>query len=150
MALAIRSGMCLLLFSCVLGFAMVLHGNQQITLGKPPEIYGAAGVMKFPHGVPIHSIQFLPFLGTLQKHEMERSLQEEHQHSYSNACVLLSNHLSSTRKRTILPRQFHKEYIRRTRLVMSGAVQLSSGISIEKTIAFHVGKNAVVAGHVLQ
>jgi hypothetical protein len=65
MTLAVRGGMCLLLFSCMLGFLLVLHGNQQIAIGRSPEIFGAAGAMKFPHGVPMHAIQFLPLLAWL-------------------------------------------------------------------------------------
>ena len=67
MVLAIRSGMALLLFSCLLGFVLVGYGNHQISLGKAPEVYGSAGVMKFPHGVPMHAIQFLPMLVWLMK-----------------------------------------------------------------------------------
>lgn len=65
MRLAIQSGMWLLLVSCLLGFALVQHGNQQQALGKAPEVVGAAGVAKFPHGVPIHAIQMLPVLAWL-------------------------------------------------------------------------------------
>ena len=60
MAVAIRGGMVLLSFSCLLGFVLVGWGNYQLALGRPPEIFSAAGVMKFPHGVPMHAIQFLP------------------------------------------------------------------------------------------
>jgi hypothetical protein len=65
MTLAIRGGMALLLFSCLLGFVLVVHGNHQVSLGRAPEIFGAAGVMKFPHGTPMHAIQFLPILAWL-------------------------------------------------------------------------------------
>lgn len=61
MRLAIRSGMAFLLFACLLGFALVAHGNRQSADGLAPGIYGERGVTKFPHGVPIHAIQFLPF-----------------------------------------------------------------------------------------
>jgi hypothetical protein len=64
-ALAIRGGMALLLFSCLLGFVLVAWGNHQVAAGRSPEIYGAAGVMKFPHGVPMHAIQFIPILAWL-------------------------------------------------------------------------------------
>lgn len=60
MALAIRGGMALLLFSCLLGFVLVAHGNQQLQLGRPPGIFGQSGVLKFPHGAAMHAIQFLP------------------------------------------------------------------------------------------
>ena len=59
---AIRSGMVFLLIACLLGFVMVWHGDRQLALGKPHGVYGEAGVMKFPHGMPIHAIQYLPIL----------------------------------------------------------------------------------------
>lgn len=59
-ALAIRCGMVLLLFSCLLGFVLVAWGNFQIARGQSPETFGAAGVMKFPHGAAMHAIQMLP------------------------------------------------------------------------------------------
>lgn len=62
MRLAIRSGMALLLLACLLGFALVAHGNRQIADGLAPGIYGDRGVTKFPHGVPLHAIQLLPFV----------------------------------------------------------------------------------------
>jgi hypothetical protein len=39
-----------------------VYGDTQVARGLPPEIYGAAGVVKFPHGVVIHAIQGLPFI----------------------------------------------------------------------------------------
>lgn len=62
---AIRGGMSLLLFACLLGFVLIAYGNQRAATGGDPSTYGKAGVMKFPHGVPIHAIQFLPFLAWL-------------------------------------------------------------------------------------
>jgi hypothetical protein len=62
MTLAIRGGMLLLLLSCLLGFVLVAYGNHQVSLGRPPSIFGRAGVMKFPHGAPMHAIQILPAL----------------------------------------------------------------------------------------
>lgn len=64
-ALAARGGMVLLLFSCLLGVVLVGWGNHQIAQGRPPETFGAAGVMKFPHGAPMHAIQVLPVLAWL-------------------------------------------------------------------------------------
>lgn len=64
-ALAIRGGMLLLLLSCLLGFVLVGWGNHQMASGRPPETFGSAGVMKFPHGVPMHAIQALPILAWL-------------------------------------------------------------------------------------
>ena len=60
--LSIRSGMAMLLFACLLGFLIVAIGNQQLQSGKNPGVFGAAGVMKFPHGMPIHAIQYFPLL----------------------------------------------------------------------------------------
>lgn len=62
MTLAIRGGMILLLFSCLLGFVLVAYGNARTAEGLRPDIYGKAGVMKFPHGMPMHAIQYLPIL----------------------------------------------------------------------------------------
>lgn len=58
--LAIRVGMFWLSFSCLLGFWLVWHGERQLAQGLAPETFGQAGVMKFPHGVPMHAIQLLP------------------------------------------------------------------------------------------
>lgn len=60
MKLAIRGGMVLLLLGCLLGVGSAIYGTQQQSLGKPPGIFGEAGVMKFAHGMPLHAIQFLP------------------------------------------------------------------------------------------
>ena len=65
MSIAIRGGMVLLLLSCLLGFVLVGYGNYQASQGLAPDVYGAAGVMKFPHGVPMHAIQYLPLLAWL-------------------------------------------------------------------------------------
>lgn len=54
--------MALLLFSCLLGFVLVGYGSWRTAQDLAPEVYGAAGVMKFPHGVSMHAIQFLPLL----------------------------------------------------------------------------------------
>ena len=43
----------------------VLRMIHQVALDRPPEVFGAAGVMKFPHGTPMHAIQFLPILAWL-------------------------------------------------------------------------------------
>jgi hypothetical protein len=60
MRLAMRAGLIGLSFACLLGFWLVWHGEQQIARGLSPERFGAQGVMKFPHGVPIHALQLLP------------------------------------------------------------------------------------------
>lgn len=60
--LAARAGMVFLTASCLIGFVILLYGQHQASLGKDPELFGKAGVMKFPHGIAIHAIQFLPIL----------------------------------------------------------------------------------------
>jgi len=62
MLLAARSGLVLLTVSCLLGIWASVNGEMQLAAGRPPEIFGAAGVVKFPHGVVIHAIQWLPFI----------------------------------------------------------------------------------------
>jgi hypothetical protein len=62
MLLAVRAGLVLLVVSCLLGIWAGAHGDMQVAAGRPPEIVGAAGVVKFPHGVVIHAIQWLPFI----------------------------------------------------------------------------------------
>lgn len=67
MKVAIRYGMLLLLLGCLLGFVITMLGYQAITAGANPGIYGRAGVLKFPHGIPLHAIQLLPILVALSQ-----------------------------------------------------------------------------------
>jgi len=62
MLLAARAGLVLLAVSCGLGIWAGMHGDIRAATGLPPETFGAAGVTKFPHGIAIHAIQWLPFL----------------------------------------------------------------------------------------
>ena len=62
MRLAILAGLIFLLISCGLGVFILFYGEHLASLDKAPETFGKAGVLKFPHGVAIHSIQFLPLL----------------------------------------------------------------------------------------
>jgi hypothetical protein len=62
MLLAARAGMLLLLVSCLLGIWVGMHGETRIDRGLDPTRLGAAGVPKFPHGVVIHAVQWLPVL----------------------------------------------------------------------------------------
>lgn len=57
--LSIRSGMILLLVSCILGVWMSLYGTARVKEALAPEIFGQAGILKFVHGTPMHAIQFL-------------------------------------------------------------------------------------------
>jgi hypothetical protein len=59
---AIRSGLWFLLVSCAIGYGIAAIGQHQMAAGGNPEIYGRAGVLKFPHGVAIHALQVLPAL----------------------------------------------------------------------------------------
>jgi len=60
--LALRAGLSFLVFSCLIGFLILWHGNNQIKIGQNPSTFGKAGVTKFPHGISIHSLQFFPLL----------------------------------------------------------------------------------------
>jgi hypothetical protein len=62
MALAIRSGMVFLSLSCLLGILTTALGEISIAQGNSYELWGRAGVLKFPHGVALHAIQLLPIL----------------------------------------------------------------------------------------
>lgn len=62
MLLAARAGLVLLAVSCGLGIWAGMHGDIRAAAGLPPETFGAAGVTKFPHGIAIHAIQWLPLL----------------------------------------------------------------------------------------
>jgi len=62
MLLALRAGLVFLVLSCGLGIWGSVHGDRQAAAGLPPETYGAAGVVKFPHGAVIHALQWLPLL----------------------------------------------------------------------------------------
>lgn len=62
MKLAIRGGMAFLLVSCGLGFLILFYGEHLVSLGRSPTTFGKAGVLKFPHGITIHAIQYLPLL----------------------------------------------------------------------------------------
>jgi len=60
MLLAARAGMVFLVISCGLGVWVSVNGDLRLARGLEPDRYGAAGVPKFPHGVVIHAIQWLP------------------------------------------------------------------------------------------
>ena len=65
MATAIRGGMWLLSLSCGLGIVTSVLGELSISQGASYELWGKAGVLKFPHGVALHSIQLLPIIAWL-------------------------------------------------------------------------------------
>jgi hypothetical protein len=67
MATAIRGGMWLLSLSCGLGMATSVLGEVSISQGSSYEVWGKAGVLKFPHGVALHAIQLLPFVAWLAR-----------------------------------------------------------------------------------
>jgi len=60
MLLAARAGMVFLVISCGLGIWVSVNGDLRLAEGLEPERFGVAGVPKFPHGVVIHAIQWLP------------------------------------------------------------------------------------------
>jgi hypothetical protein len=51
-----------LVVSCVLGIWASVHGDVRVARGLAPEVVGSAGVVKFPHGIVIHALQWLPLL----------------------------------------------------------------------------------------
>ena len=62
MLLAARAGLVLLAISCLLGIWTGAAGEARRAAGLPPEAYGVAGVLKFPHGAALHALQWLPLL----------------------------------------------------------------------------------------
>ena len=60
MLLAVRWGLVLLVVSCGLGIWISVLGELRQAAGLSPTALGRAGVPKFPHGVAIHAIQWLP------------------------------------------------------------------------------------------
>lgn len=64
-AVAIRAGLWLLLLSCGLGLLVTILGAVNVANARPPEVWGHAGVLKYPHGVVMHAIQTLPLLSLL-------------------------------------------------------------------------------------
>ena len=59
---AARAGLALLVLGCGLGVLATVVGESRVDAGLPPERIGEAGVLKFPHGVPLHALQILPLL----------------------------------------------------------------------------------------
>lgn len=62
---ALRAGLWLLLVSCGLGLVITVAGEVNLRNGQPPEVWGRAGVLKYPHGATLHAIQTLPLLAIL-------------------------------------------------------------------------------------
>jgi hypothetical protein len=62
MRLAVQAGLIYLVISCLLGIWVGLNGDLRMQAGLEPEQFGEAGVPKFPHGVVIHALQWLPML----------------------------------------------------------------------------------------
>lgn len=62
MVIAIQYGLLYLTISCLLGIVINISGDLRMQHGLPPTQFGAAGVPKFPHGVVIHALQWLPLL----------------------------------------------------------------------------------------
>jgi hypothetical protein len=62
MRLAVQAGLIYLVISCLLGIWVGVNGDLRMQAGLEPEQFGKAGVPKFPHGVVIHALQWLPML----------------------------------------------------------------------------------------
>ncbi len=67
MVISIRGGMWLLALSCGLGIATSILGEISISAGQSYELWGRAGVLKFPHGVALHAIQMLPAMAWMTR-----------------------------------------------------------------------------------
>ena len=67
MLLAARAGMAFLVVSCLLGIWVGMHGETRLEQGLDPTRLGGAGVPKFPHGIVIHAVQWLPALAWLAR-----------------------------------------------------------------------------------
>lgn len=67
MRCAARAGLALVSVSCLLGIWASVHGEWRVRAGLAPETFGAAGVVKFPHGAVIHAVQWLPALAWLAR-----------------------------------------------------------------------------------
>ena len=67
MRLAVRGGLVALVWSCLLGIWISVHGELQLQAGLSPARYGTAGVPKFAHGAVIHALQYLPLLSWLAR-----------------------------------------------------------------------------------
>ena len=65
LAIAIRAGLWFLLASCGLGLFVTIAGEINIAHGRSSEIWGRAGVLKYPYGAALHAIQVLPLLSAL-------------------------------------------------------------------------------------
>ena len=65
LAIAIRAGLWLLLASCGLGLFVTIAGEINVSHGRSSEIWGRAGVLKYPHGAALHAIQVLPIFYAL-------------------------------------------------------------------------------------
>lgn len=65
LALALRAGLGLLLASGLIGAWMSVRGPAVAASGAAPELFGAAGVLKFWHGAALHALQGLPLLAWL-------------------------------------------------------------------------------------
>lgn len=61
-AAALRGGLWLLSLSCVLGIGVTVLGEINRVYARPFETWGAAGVLKYPHGAAMHAIQVLAVL----------------------------------------------------------------------------------------
>ena len=74
-ALAIRAGLWLLLISCGLGLMTAIGGELNLARNRSPEVWGIAGVLKYPHGAALHAIQVLPLLsGILERLRISNSV----------------------------------------------------------------------------
>lgn len=88
--LAVRGGMLFLLLACLIGYVILAIGWSRQAAGLDPSLFGRAGVLKFPHGLVIHAIQFLPlWTWLLQRRQVAERRRVQSTYAMLAACALL-------------------------------------------------------------
>jgi hypothetical protein len=88
-ALAIRTGMVLLMVSVLIGYTISVYGWMQLSAGGDPTTVPPRGVMKFPHGAAIHALQLLPCVSWLAWAMQSRQAVLSVQLAIASQCTLL-------------------------------------------------------------
>lgn len=85
LAEAYRSGLWFLIGSCLIGAMITVIGEQQLEMGRSPEILGRSGVLKYPHGIVLHALQTLPAVAWMMS-------QTKLQHALTLIRIAVSGH----------------------------------------------------------
>jgi hypothetical protein len=88
-AVAIRAGMVLLMVSVIIGYTISVYGWMQLSAGGDPTTIPPRGVMKFPHGAAIHSLQLFPCVSWLAWAMQSRKALLAVQFAIASQCALL-------------------------------------------------------------